>query len=262
MDKVLIAGIVCVIAAIVGGGLKAFGIEMPILKNSSRQLSLGAFGIVLLAIALTFGLHNPGKEAAPSVADVPAPKEPPKFPVDQESQRIATWVDQSPIAVEPALLHCGCLDAYSRSGQSGAWERVPSGAHRHQEGTRIRFTNQCPTSIQLLAIRDTVPDAIRVPIMRATAGRSYSFEGLNRGESVVFDPYKSGQAMVAFMPTNCPPEFAKPVPLACVSDARLTPALAPGGPPMVCGAQGPPNTVCSCNGRPGINFLGDVQPYP
>jgi len=262
MDKVLIAGIVCVIAAIVGGGLKAFGIEMPILKNRSRQLSLGAFGIALLGIGLILGLSNPGTEAKPSVVGVPAPKETPELPVDPVSQRIATWADQSPIAVAPTLLHCGCLDAYSREGSSGLWERLSSGAHRHQAGTAIRYINQCPTIIQLFAVRDTVADALRVPMMRATAGRSYSFESLNTGESVVFDPYQGGQAMVAFMPTNCPAEFARPVPLACVSDSRLTPALAPGGPPLVCGAQGPPNTVCSCNGRPGINFLGDVAPYP
>jgi hypothetical protein len=262
MDKVLIAGIVCVVAAIVGGGLKAFGIEMPILKNRSRQLSLGAFGIVLLGIALILGLINPGKVATPPVADVPVSKETPKLPVDQESQRIASWVDQSPIAVTPVLLHCGCLDAYSRNGESAVWERLSSSGHRRQAGTEIRYTNQCSSIIQLFAVRDTVPDALRVPMMRATAGRSYSLESLNTGESVVFDPYQNGPAMVAFMPTNCPPEFAKPVPLACVSDARLTPALAPGGPPLVCGAQGPPNTVCSCNGRPGINFLGDVAPYP
>jgi hypothetical protein len=261
MDKVLIAGIVCVIAAIVGGGLKAFGIKVPILNNRSRQLSLGAFGIVLLGIGLILG-GNPDTVAKPSVVSVVDPKETAELPVDQVSQRMATWVNQSPIAVAPTLFHCGCLDAYSREGSSGLWERLSSGAHRHQAGTAIRYTNQCQTSIQLFAVRDTVADALRVPMMRATAGRSFSFESLNTGESVVFEPYLDGQTMVAFMPTNCPAEFARPVPLACVSDARLTPALAPGGPPLVCGAQGPPNTVCSCSGRPGINFLGDVAPYP
>jgi hypothetical protein len=262
MDKVLIAGVVCVIAAIVGGGLEAFGIQMPILKNRSRQLSLGAFGIVLLGIGLISGLSNPGTAAKPSLVGVPASNETAELPVEQVSQRVATWVAQSPIAVAPPLLHCGCLDAYSREGSSGLWERLSSGAHRHQAGTAIRYINQCPTIIQLFAVRDTVAEALRVPVMRATAGRSYSLESLKTGESVVFDPYQDGQTMVAFMPTNCPAEFARPVPLACVSDARLTPALAPGGPPLVCGAQGPPNTACSCGGRPGINFLGDVAPYP
>jgi len=80
--KVLIACIVCVIAAIVGGGC-------------------------------------PGKEAKPSVVDEPVSKEAPQLPVDEPSLRTASWVDQSPIAVAPALLHCGCLAAYSRNGQSG-----------------------------------------------------------------------------------------------------------------------------------------------
>jgi len=225
MDKVLIAGLICV-GAIVGGGC------------------------------------SPGQEAKPSVVEEPVPKEAPRPPADEPSPRSAGWVDQSPIAVAPALIHCGCLDAYSRNAQSGVWERLASGGHRQQAGTRIRYTSQCSSVIQLFAVRDTVPDALRVPMMRATAGRSYALESLNAGESVVFDPYQNGAAMVAFMPANCPAEFVRPVPLACVSDARLTPALSPGGPPMVCAAQGPANTACSCNGRQGINFLGDVAPYP
>jgi hypothetical protein len=36
----LTAGLVCLIAAIIGGGLKAFGIEMPILQSARRQVVL------------------------------------------------------------------------------------------------------------------------------------------------------------------------------------------------------------------------------
>jgi hypothetical protein len=45
----LTAGIACIIAAIVGGGLKAFGIEIPVLDSGRRQAALGAFGVLLLA---------------------------------------------------------------------------------------------------------------------------------------------------------------------------------------------------------------------
>jgi hypothetical protein len=38
-------GVLCIIAAIVGGGLKASGMEIPILKSVSRQVILGAFGL-------------------------------------------------------------------------------------------------------------------------------------------------------------------------------------------------------------------------
>ena len=47
----LFAGVACVIAAIVGGGLKAFGIEVPLLQSLKRQIILALFGLVLLSIA-------------------------------------------------------------------------------------------------------------------------------------------------------------------------------------------------------------------
>jgi len=49
---VLVSGIACVIAAIVGGGLKAFDIEIPHFKSLKRQALLGLFGLVLIAGSL------------------------------------------------------------------------------------------------------------------------------------------------------------------------------------------------------------------
>ena len=49
----LTAGVVCVIGAIVGGGLSGFGITIPVLNSLRRQAMLGVFGIAL--IALSFG---------------------------------------------------------------------------------------------------------------------------------------------------------------------------------------------------------------
>jgi hypothetical protein len=42
------AGIACIIGAIVGGGLKAFGIEIPIVQSRVRQLALAVVGMALL----------------------------------------------------------------------------------------------------------------------------------------------------------------------------------------------------------------------
>ena len=44
-------GIACIIAAIVGGGFKAFGIEIPLLQSVPRQLLLGIFGGILLILS-------------------------------------------------------------------------------------------------------------------------------------------------------------------------------------------------------------------
>jgi hypothetical protein len=46
-------GIGCMIAAIVGGGLRAFGLEIPVLNSVRRQILLAFFGILLVVISLT-----------------------------------------------------------------------------------------------------------------------------------------------------------------------------------------------------------------
>ena len=51
---VVTAGIALLAAAIVGGGLKAFNIEVPGLDAMSRQVLLGAFGLSLLVVGFGF----------------------------------------------------------------------------------------------------------------------------------------------------------------------------------------------------------------
>ena len=46
------AGLTAILAAVVGGGLKAFGIEVPILASGLRQLLLGIIGVALLLIGM------------------------------------------------------------------------------------------------------------------------------------------------------------------------------------------------------------------
>ncbi|MCX7174121.1 MAG: hypothetical protein NT159_09395 [Proteobacteria bacterium] len=52
-EAVLTAGIVCVIAALIGGGLKAFGIELPLIDSRSKKWFVGLFGFALMALYLT-----------------------------------------------------------------------------------------------------------------------------------------------------------------------------------------------------------------
>lgn len=54
----IIAGVASLMAAIVGGGLKAFGVEVPIVTSSRRQLLLGLFGVLLLGGGLTMDHAN------------------------------------------------------------------------------------------------------------------------------------------------------------------------------------------------------------
>lgn len=48
----LIAGLACVIGAIVGGGLKAFGIELPLVNSRIRQAVLGLLGVALITAGI------------------------------------------------------------------------------------------------------------------------------------------------------------------------------------------------------------------
>ena len=70
MNNVLLsAGAACVIAAIVGGGAKAFGVEIPVLSSVRRQVALGIVGIGFLAAAYFVGTGSAGpKPGNPAVA--------------------------------------------------------------------------------------------------------------------------------------------------------------------------------------------------
>jgi len=48
----LTVGIACLIAAIVGGGLKAFEFQLPVLNSLRRQLMLGVLGIGFMAVSV------------------------------------------------------------------------------------------------------------------------------------------------------------------------------------------------------------------
>jgi len=45
----VVLGIICVIAAIVGGGLKAAGVDIPVIHSVPRQVMLTVFGFALIA---------------------------------------------------------------------------------------------------------------------------------------------------------------------------------------------------------------------
>ena len=75
METTLFAtGIACLIAAIIGGGLKAFGIEIPLLKSIPRQVALGAFGAVLLALSFV-KTPTPDSEPVSPRSDIEQEKE-------------------------------------------------------------------------------------------------------------------------------------------------------------------------------------------
>jgi hypothetical protein len=49
IDPLLAFGTVCIGAAIIGGGLKALNVEMPVIASGFRQVLLALFGLILVA---------------------------------------------------------------------------------------------------------------------------------------------------------------------------------------------------------------------
>jgi len=62
----LSAGVACVIAAVVGGGLKAFGIDVPVITSLKRQSVLFVVGILFLVSAWLLRDRTGGPDKAES----------------------------------------------------------------------------------------------------------------------------------------------------------------------------------------------------
>ena len=69
METILVsAGVVCLIAAVVGGGLKALNMDIPLVDSLVRQLIL--FGVGVILIGMTYMLDpNQSSERTSSVGD-------------------------------------------------------------------------------------------------------------------------------------------------------------------------------------------------
>jgi hypothetical protein len=108
------AGIVCLIAAIIGGGLTAFGIEIPVLESGRRQAALGALGALLLAV----GLNVDGL----SRSTEPVPSEPPP-----STQSVPESERSTPPSAPTAIATAECSPAWFANPAPGRVVIIESG---------------------------------------------------------------------------------------------------------------------------------------
>ncbi len=70
-STLIVAGVVFVGAAIVGGGMVAFKVEVPLIHSLTRQVMLGVFGLALLITGMVTGEgDSPARESPADNADV------------------------------------------------------------------------------------------------------------------------------------------------------------------------------------------------
>ena len=73
-----IVGVVCLMLATIGGGLKALRFEIPVL-STRRQMLLGALGVILVAASLISSPARSGKPLS-QLPPVEQDKRPPPAP--------------------------------------------------------------------------------------------------------------------------------------------------------------------------------------
>jgi hypothetical protein len=70
MNTVLLtAGVVALMAAVIGGGLKAFQIDMPVLPTLRVRAALGALGVAFLIAAVLLPASDPTSPATSACSD-------------------------------------------------------------------------------------------------------------------------------------------------------------------------------------------------
>jgi hypothetical protein len=72
--KLITFGIVCIVCAAVGGGLKALGAEFPVLKSPRRQWLLAGIGVVIVGLGIVLNDHPVSpKPPTVNVSCIPEP---------------------------------------------------------------------------------------------------------------------------------------------------------------------------------------------
>lgn len=145
MNPLVLIGLACIIAAIVGGGLKIFGIEIPLLTSVRRQAILAGLGAVLVVgvgiARLVESAASPGKggDAESSFGNVR---------VSQEVEP-GRWMVSSGATAGPAVLRAdsirlsdvafgdfngdGTDDAFRADSRSRSWYVAYSSAGEWQK---------------------------------------------------------------------------------------------------------------------------------
>ncbi|HLY89783.1 MAG TPA: hypothetical protein VKQ27_12450 [Acetobacteraceae bacterium] len=104
-ESLLVAGVVCIVAAIVGGGIKLLGAEVPVLNSFPRQALLFVVGAGFLLASFRVGANRSPTPSPPSPAQAAA-QAPAQTPTSAS-------VQAPPSAPSGAVAPCGAAAALS-----------------------------------------------------------------------------------------------------------------------------------------------------
>jgi hypothetical protein len=182
-ESLLVAGIVCIVAAVVGGGVKLLGAEMPVLGSFPRQALLFLVGVAFLGASFAVNLPRP-------VAGAPAGA-PPATPNSTRSTALgtgcgpATALDCLPTSSAPVSflnpaaakaaasqnMHAGLSTS---AGQAQAISQGASGTAARLCGI-VASNDSSPLGKHSAAVRLTTPGAIDGQATPACLAMAQSF---------------------------------------------------------------------------------------
>ncbi len=161
-ESLLVAGVVCIVAAIVGGGIKLLGAEVPVLNSFVRQALLFAVGAGFLLASFQVGASKstaPSPPApaqasaqAPAQAAAPAPVQPPPSANPSASQPIVASPPPSAAAGSGAA--CGEATALSCLPMSSGPVTFVDEAAANRAAARNIQDGLSTTQAQAEAVRD------------------------------------------------------------------------------------------------------------
>ena len=135
----LVMGIVCVIAAIVGGGSKAAGVHIPVIDSVLRQVMLALFGFAVMAGGIVLrDSERPSPEATRAV---------------EHQQLRATWDHRFPARYVGAVW----VRVMPARAREGAAHRVTINWGPNVRRVRLRRLGPAPRSLIFEKGDDDVP---------------------------------------------------------------------------------------------------------
>lgn len=187
-EEILVSGgVAAVLAAVAGGGLKAFGVEVPLLATVKRQLLTVAVGISLIALGLLSGAGllgtkheqggtahadsggataSPPPEAASPDASLAReePQGPPKAPDIlsmgfPEARRAIVDAGWSPILQEPAPTDNPALGLRGEEVETGGYREAVSCAGTGSGACLLRY-RQRNHVLEVVVLGETLESGI------------------------------------------------------------------------------------------------------
>jgi len=166
-DSLLIAGIVCIVASIVGGGVKMLGAEMPVLSSFPRQALLFAVGVVFLAASFATSGTKPTPTPTPT-------------PTSSASANVGTTNVASAPCVQTSAL--GCLPRSSApvsfqdlaAANQAAWENIQGGLSTsvaEARAVRAGATGEAARLCGIVQSNDSSPLGIHLAAVRLSERR-------------------------------------------------------------------------------------------